>query len=81
MGTLLYFCDLRGPPKPSLRTPWGSMDLWSRRYPEIFRFPRAALNNVDIGLGPPNSLLYQKIDFRQLKVKPVLMTTSQQRPL
>jgi len=32
MGTLLYFCDLRGPPKPSLRTPWGSMDPRLRTY-------------------------------------------------
>jgi len=26
MDTLFYFCDLRGPPKSSLRTPRGSMD-------------------------------------------------------
>ncbi len=26
MDTLISFCDLRGPPKPSLRTPRGSMD-------------------------------------------------------
>jgi len=39
MGTLLYFCDLRGPPKSSLRTPWGSMDPRLRTYalnPEVF---------------------------------------------
>jgi hypothetical protein len=32
MDTLLYFCDLRGPPKPSLRTPRGSMDPRLRTY-------------------------------------------------
>jgi hypothetical protein len=32
MGTILYFCDLRGPPRPFPRTPWGSPDPRLRTY-------------------------------------------------
>jgi len=32
MGTKLYFCGLYGPPRPTLRTPWGSMDPRLRTY-------------------------------------------------
>jgi len=32
MDTLLNFCDLRGPPKPSLRTSQGSMDPRLKTY-------------------------------------------------
>jgi hypothetical protein len=32
MGTRLYFCGLCGPPKSTLRTPWGSMDPRLRTY-------------------------------------------------
>jgi len=39
MGTLLYFCDLRGPPKPSLWTPWGSVYPRLRTYDLEDLFP------------------------------------------
>jgi hypothetical protein len=32
MGTILDVCDLRGPPRTTLRTPKGSMDPWLRTY-------------------------------------------------
>ncbi len=32
MGKILYFCDLRGLPRPSPRTPWRSMDPRLRSY-------------------------------------------------
>jgi len=32
MGTLLYICDLRGHPRLSPQTPWGSMDPRLRTY-------------------------------------------------
>jgi len=32
MSTVLYFFDLRGTPRPSPRTPWGSMDPRLRTY-------------------------------------------------
>ena len=31
-GNIIYFCDLYGPPAPSLWTPWGYMDPWLRTY-------------------------------------------------
>jgi len=32
MGTILDVCDLRGPPRTTVRTPWGSMDPLLRTY-------------------------------------------------
>jgi len=32
MSIVLYFSDLRGPPRPFPRTPWGSMDPRLRTY-------------------------------------------------
>ncbi len=46
MGALLYFCDLRGPTKPSLRTPWGSMDHRLRTYVLVHCVEHTALQLV-----------------------------------
>ncbi len=53
MGSLLYFCDLRGPPKPSLRTPWGFMDPRLRTY--VLNRAKLQLENVKIYVCIPQN--------------------------
>jgi len=49
MDTLLYFCDFRGPPKPSLRTPRLRTYALVQRCPTVFsRSPQLWRVNISI---------------------------------
>ncbi len=73
MGTKLSFHDLQGPPRPSPRTPWGSMDPRLRTYAlEISSNVPSLCNEIDnrwwewnykansVGLSS-DSIVYMKI--------------------
>ncbi len=51
MGTKLYSHDLRGPPRPSPRTPWGSMDPRLRTY----------------ALGPSKNVRYNREKYLEME--------------